>query len=117
LLDAGLVAARRLHRVYQAGRRAIRHWHHEDRWLGRTNPDFGLPQRRADLCAERPRVDVLPRFRRQWRAFAFHRRYLRTQRATGADAGLRIRSGMVAAIIVRLAARPRPSLAVDWQIF
>ncbi len=34
LFDAGLVTARRLHRLHQAGRRAIRHRHHEDRWLG-----------------------------------------------------------------------------------
>ena len=44
LLDAGVVAARRLHRLYQAGRRAIRHRHHEDRRLRRTHPDLGLPQ-------------------------------------------------------------------------
>ncbi len=44
LFDAGVVAARRLHRLHQAGRRAIRDRHHEDRRFGRTDPDLGLPQ-------------------------------------------------------------------------
>ena len=44
LFDAGLVAARRLHRLHQAGRRAVRDRHHEDRRLGRTHPHLGLPQ-------------------------------------------------------------------------
>ena len=33
----------------------------------------------TDLCAERPRRDVLPRSRRQRRAVAVHRRRLRAQ--------------------------------------
>ena len=44
LFDPGLVAARRLHRLHQAGRRTIRDRHHEDRRFGRTDPHFGLPQ-------------------------------------------------------------------------
>ena len=44
LLDAGVVAARRLHRLHQAGRRTVRHRHHEDRRLGRTHPHLGLSQ-------------------------------------------------------------------------
>ena len=44
LLDAGVVAARRLHCIYQAGWRPVRHRHHEDRRLGRTHPDLRLPQ-------------------------------------------------------------------------
>ena len=44
LLDAGVVAARRLHRVYQTGRRAVRDRHHEARRLGRAHPDLGLSQ-------------------------------------------------------------------------
>ena len=43
LLDAGVVAARRLHRLHQAGRRAVRDRHHEDRRLGRAHPHRGLP--------------------------------------------------------------------------
>ena len=43
LFDPGLVAARRLHCLHQAGRRAVRHRHHEDRRLGRTHPHRGLP--------------------------------------------------------------------------
>ena len=44
LFDAGVVAARRLHRLHQAGRRPVRDRHHEDRRFGRTHPDLGLPQ-------------------------------------------------------------------------
>ena len=44
LFDAGVVAARRLHRLHQAGRRAVRDRHHEDRRFGRTHPDLRLPQ-------------------------------------------------------------------------
>ena len=68
LFDAGLVAARRLHRLHQAGAGQLRHRHHEAGRLGRAHPDRGLPQRRPDLRAERPRADVLPRPRRQRRA-------------------------------------------------
>ena len=39
--------------------------YHEARRLGRTDPHLRLPQRRTDLCAERPGPDVLPRPRRQ----------------------------------------------------
>ena len=65
----------------------IRHRHHEARRLGRTHPHLGLSQRRPDLCAERPRPDVLPRSRRQRRAVAVHGRHFRPQRTAGADAG------------------------------
>ena len=44
LFDAGVVAARRLHRLHQAGRRAVRDRHHEARRLGRAHPDLRLPQ-------------------------------------------------------------------------
>ena len=56
LLDAGVVAARRLHRLHQAGRRPVRHRHHEDRRLGRAHPHLGLstmkgrPSRRTAAC-------------------------------------------------------------------
>ena len=80
------------------------------------HPDLRLPQRRPDLLAERPRRDVLPRSRRQRRSLAVHRRRLRTQRTEGADAGLCVRSGVVAAAFVNgsLAAVPR-SLAASRQ--
>ena len=61
LLDAGVVAARRLHRLHQAGRRAVLDRHHEAGRLGRAPAHLRLPQRRADLRAERARGDVLPR--------------------------------------------------------
>ena len=61
LLDAGLVAARRLHRLHRPDRRPVRHRRHEAGRLGRAHPDRGLPQRGPDLGAERPRADVLPR--------------------------------------------------------
>ena len=42
LLDAGVVAARRLHRVYQTGRRTVLDRHHQARWFGRAHPHLGL---------------------------------------------------------------------------
>ena len=68
LFDAGLVAARRLHRLHQAGPGPLRDRHHEAGRLRRAHPDRGLPQRRPDLGAERPRDHVLPRSGRQCRA-------------------------------------------------
>ncbi len=65
LFDAGVVAARRLHRLHQAGRRTVRDRHHQARRLGRAHSHRRLPQRRSDLRAERPGRDVLPRSRRQ----------------------------------------------------
>ena len=44
LLDAGLVAARRLHRLHQAGRRTLRHRHHQAGRFRRAAADRGLPQ-------------------------------------------------------------------------
>ena len=52
------------------------------------------------FAPERPGVDVLPRSRRQQRTFAVHRRHLRTQRTEGADPRLRVRPGVVAAVVV-----------------
>jgi len=75
LFDAGVVAARRLHRLHQAGWRASSDRHHEAGWLGRTHPHLGLPNEGPTL--RRTAVaDVLPRTRRQQRSFAVHRRYL-----------------------------------------
>ena len=64
LLDAGVVAARRLRRVYQATRRALPHRRHAPRRLRRAHPDRGIPQRGSDLGAERACADVLPRIAR-----------------------------------------------------
>ena len=44
LFDPGLVAARRLHRLHQAGRRTVFDRHHQARWLGRTDSHLRLPQ-------------------------------------------------------------------------
>ena len=44
-------------------RRPVLDRHHEAGRLGRAHPHRGLPQRRPDLRAERPRADVLPRSR------------------------------------------------------
>ena len=43
LLDPGLVAARRLHRLHQAGRRSVFHRHHEARRLGRADSHLRIP--------------------------------------------------------------------------
>ena len=40
----GLVAARRLHRLHQAGRRSVFHRHHEARRLRRADSDLRIPQ-------------------------------------------------------------------------
>ena len=44
LFDAGLVAARRLHCLHQAGQRTVFHRHHETRWLGRADSYLRIPQ-------------------------------------------------------------------------
>ena len=44
LFDPGVVAARRLHRLHQAGRRTVFHRHHEARRLGRADSHLRLPQ-------------------------------------------------------------------------
>ncbi len=95
LFDAGLVAAGRLHRLHQTGRRAVLDRHHEAGRLGRAPAHLRLPQRRPDVRAERPRADVLPRSGR--RAVALLDRRHRPQRTENSDAGVRVRSGVVAA--------------------
>ena len=101
LLDAGVVAARRLHRLHQAGRRPVLDRHHEARRLRRAAVDLGLPQRGPDLRAQRPGADVLPRSRRRGRAVALHGGYFRPQRAEGADPRICLRPGLVAAAVVK----------------
>ena len=105
--DAGLVAARRLHRLHRAGARAILDRHHEAGRLGRARPHRGLPQRGADLRAERAGDHVLPRSRGSG-PVALHDRHHRPQRAEGSDAELRLRSGLVAAVVI---IRPRTGSA------
>src|SRR6202011_2145297 len=88
LCDAGLVAERRLYRLYQAKGRFIRDRRHASRWVGRADPDRRLSQRRADLGPERPLSDVLSRSRRPgWRENLYDRR-VRTRRIPGTDAEL-----------------------------
>ena len=98
LRHAGLVAARRPHRLHQAGRRQLQDRRSEARRLRRAHPDRRLPQRGADLGAERPRADVLPRYRRrERRAAALVGGHHRLQRADCADAELCFRPRLVAA--------------------
>ncbi len=116
LFDPGMVAAWRLHRLHQTGRRTVRHRHHQAGRLGRTDPHVRLPQRRSDLRAERPRGDVLPRSGRRCRTLAVHDRHFRPQRTEGADPGLCVRSGLVAPAVIARARdmmwrRPTPKSA------
>jgi hypothetical protein len=64
----------------------VRHRRDQAGRLGRAALDRGLPQRGADLGAQRPRADVLPRPRGQQRGRAVHDRSHRTQRAKDPDA-------------------------------
>ena len=70
LRHAGLVAARRPHRLHQAGGRQLQDRRDAAGRLGRAHPDRRFSQRGADLVAERPRADVLPRCRRSERRAA-----------------------------------------------
>ncbi len=108
VLDAGMVAARRLYRLHQARPRHVRYRGHEARWPGRAPAHRGLPQRGADLGAERARPDVLPRSGRQCRADAVHGRHHRPQRAAGPDPELCVRSGLVAAVVIMQQSRANP---------
>ena len=66
--------------------------------FGRTRADRRLPQRGADLRAERTSADVLSAT--SGRAVALHDRHHRPQRIESSDAQLRLGSGLVAAIVV-----------------
>ena len=89
--------ARGLHRVYQATRRSLPHRGHAPRRDRRAGADGRLPQRGADLGAERPRPHVLPQIAgREGRAEDPLRGPHRLQRAGRADAVLRLRPGVVA---------------------
>ena len=96
LFDAGLVAPRRPDRLHQADGRPVPDRRHASGRLRRAHPDRGVPQRGPYLVAQRPGDHVLPREPgRQWRPQALLHRSDRLQRAAGADAGLRLRSGLV----------------------
>ncbi len=110
LFDAGLVAARRPDRLHQAVGRAVLDRRDEARRFGRTHPDDGLPQRGADLGAERAGSDVLPPGGRRGRSAAVFHRPDRPERAADPDAGLRVRPGMVAAS--RVDARKPPQFCL-----
>ena len=62
--DAGLVAARRLHRLHRPRGRQFAIGVHQAGRLRRAHPDRGFPQRGPDLRAEWAGDDVLPRSRR-----------------------------------------------------
>ena len=97
-LDAGLVAARRLHRLHRTGARQFRDRRHEARRLGRAPAHRGIPQRGTDIRAERTRADVFPRCRAGARAL--HDRHHWPQRIEGSHTQLRLGSGLVAAFVV-----------------
>ena len=93
----------------QAGRQ-VRDRRDEAGRLRRAHPDRRVPQRRADLRAQRAGDHVFPRPGRQLRAVAVHDRHRRTQRAAGSDAELCLRSGLVAAACREgMGRRGRPS--------
>ena len=97
---AGMVAARRLHRLHQDREQHVRDRGDETGRQRRTHPHRKLPQRRPDFRAQRAGHHVLPRSGRHVGAVAVHGRYFRPQRAAGSDAELRLRPGMVAAVVV-----------------
>ena len=94
LLDPGVVAQGRLHRLHQAGQGRLLHRRHEARRLGRAHPHRGLPQRGADLGAQRAVPDVLPRPRRRGGLAHLHDGRFRPPGVRRADAQLRERPGL-----------------------
>ena len=91
LRHAGVVAARRLHRLHQDHRRRLRHRRHADRRQRRAHAGQRLPRRGPDLGAQRPRAGLLPpatQFGRPRRVGHFAPdRHHGTIRAPDADAG------------------------------
>ncbi len=67
LFDAGLVPARRPHRLHPHQRRIVRHRRDEAGRIGRAHSRRRLPQRRPHLRSQRALCDVLPRLRRRGR--------------------------------------------------
>ena len=86
LFDAGLVAARRPHRLHPHQGRILRHRRDEAGRLRRADPRRRLPQRGPDLRAQRPLRHVFPRLRRLGRPEDLHDRHLRPCRIPRADA-------------------------------
>ena len=99
LRHAGVVAARRLHRLHQDHRRQLRHRRDANRRQRRAHAGQRLPGRGTDLGAQRPRADVLPpaaQFGRPRRlGHAQSDRHHGTLRTSGADADRRVGSGLV----------------------
>ena len=106
LLDAGMVAAWRLHRLHEAGAGQVRHRYHAVGRLGRADSDRGLSQRGANLVPERTRGHALPRPRRKFGTDTLYCGRHRPQRATVEDAELCVRSVLVAAVAVSLLSDP-----------
>ena len=99
LCHAGVVAARRLHRLYQDLERRLRHRHHAARRQRRAPAGQRLPGRGADLGAQRPGADVLPPAAQLGRSCGVGQpqcnRRDRALRAAGSDADRCVGSGLV----------------------
>ena len=100
LRHAGVVAARRLHRLHQDHGRRLRHRRHAAGRQRRAPAGQRLPGRGPDLGAQRPGADVLPpaaQFGRAGGSVTLQRhRHNRAVRASGADADRCVGSGLVA---------------------
>ncbi|CAH2394466.1 hypothetical protein MES4922_100055 [Mesorhizobium ventifaucium] len=94
-----MVAARRSHRLHQADCRRVPDRRHARRRFGRAHPFNRLPAGGADLGAQRPGADVLPRFGRRPET-RFSRSH-RPQRTVDPDREFRVGPGLVAAARVR----------------
>lgn len=91
LCDAGLVAARRSHRLHQDRRRPVPYRRDAARRLERAAPDRELYRRGPDLGPERAGADVLPREPgRKRRPPDLYRRRHRAEPAPGPDRRLRL---------------------------
>src|SRR5216683_2026125 len=99
LRHAGVVAARRLHRLHQDHGRQLRHRRDAHRRQRRAHAGQRLPGRGTDLGAQRPRADVLPpaaQFGQPRRiGHAQSDRHHGTLRTSGADANRRVGPGLV----------------------
>ncbi len=86
--------------------RPVRHRHHEAGRFRRACAHRGLPQRRPDLRAERPRASCSSAT--TGRARRSLRRHHRPQRTESSDAELCVRSGLVAAAVLSAVAEQAP---------
>ena len=96
--DAGVVAARRLHRLHRPGARRVFNRHPQAGRLGRAHPHRGLPQRRPDLRPERAGIDVFQRSRQ--RPVALYDRHHRPQPTQSSHPEPGLGSGLVATVVV-----------------